>query len=60
MSRGWKKGGKQLDSFPRNMTDFGLEPNQRITSAFADTTKIYFLTLDLVYTYHIRDIDSKV
>ena len=59
MSRGWKQGGRPLHSYPRPISDFGLSVDRPITSAFADSTKIYFLSLDLVYVYKISGVDSK-
>jgi hypothetical protein len=61
LSEGWRKGSKQLaDTYPRSIADFGLSVDRKITTAFSDSTKIYFVSTDLVHVFHVSDIDSKV
>ncbi|CAG2119897.1 unnamed protein product, partial [Medioppia subpectinata] len=60
LSDGWRRGSRSLaDNYPRSIADFGLTDGHKITTAFSDSTKIYFVSMDLVHEFHVSDVDPK-
>ncbi|CAG2112894.1 unnamed protein product [Medioppia subpectinata] len=60
LSDGWRRGSRALaDNYPRSIADFGLTDGHKITTAFSDSTKIYFVSMDLVHEFHVSDVNPK-
>ncbi|XP_054168223.1 uncharacterized protein LOC128965541 [Oppia nitens] len=60
LTENWKKGSKLLgDNYPRSIGDFGLSNDHKISTAFTDSAKIYFVSIDLIHVFRVSDIDPK-